>query len=47
MAEQHIDDNNSLFYIHNPPPRDSAPTFVFINALTGSTDHWEAAIALP
>ncbi|MEL6287166.1 MAG: alpha/beta hydrolase [Pseudomonadota bacterium] len=26
-------------------PADGKPTFVFVNALTGSTDHWEGAIA--
>lgn len=45
MAELRIDDNNSLFFVYSPPHRNSVPTFVFINALTGSTDHWEAAIA--
>lgn len=25
--------------------REGAPTFVFVNALTGSTDHWEAVVA--
>lgn len=45
MSELRIDDDNSLYYLHSPPHRDSAPTFVFINALTGSTNHWEAVIA--
>lgn len=45
MAEHRIDDRNSLFHLHTPPTREGAPTFFFINALTGSTDHWEAAVA--
>lgn len=45
MAEFEIDPQNSLFYLHNPPTREGAPTFVFVNALTGTTDHWEAAVA--
>lgn len=36
---------DALFYLHHPPARDGAPTFVFVNALTGSTDAWEAAVA--
>ena len=40
-----IDDANALFHVHNSPTRDDAPTFVFVNALTGTTDHWEAAVA--
>jgi pimeloyl-ACP methyl ester carboxylesterase len=27
------------------PERAGAPSFVFVNALTGTTDHWEAAVA--
>lgn len=34
-----------LYYLHAPPRRAGAPTFVFVNALTGSTDTWEAAVA--
>jgi pimeloyl-ACP methyl ester carboxylesterase len=45
MAQHRIDDQNSLFHIHHRPARAGAPTFFFINALTGSTDHWEGAIA--
>lgn len=40
-----IDSENALFYLHTKPARDTAPTFVFVNALTGSTDHWEAHVA--
>lgn len=45
MAELRIDSENSLFYLHDAPGRAGAPTFVFVNALTGSTDHWEAVVA--
>ena len=40
-----IDAENAIFYLHTPPTRPGAPTFVFVNALTGTTDHWEAGIA--
>ena len=39
-----IDADNALFYLHTPPTGDK-PTFVFVNALTGTTDHWEAVVA--
>lgn len=39
-----IGPQDSLFYLHEPPSRENAPTFFFVNALTGSTDHWEAKI---
>lgn len=45
MANLRLDQDNSIFYLHSPPTRDSAVTFVFVNALTGSTDHWEAVVA--
>lgn len=45
MPQHRIDDRNSLFHLHETPTRPGAPTFVFVNALTGSTDHWEAAVA--
>lgn len=37
--------DSGLFYLHTRPARDLAPTFVFVNALTGSTDAWEAVVA--
>lgn len=37
--------HDALFYLHERPTRVGAPTFVFINALTGSTDAWEAVVA--
>jgi pimeloyl-ACP methyl ester carboxylesterase len=45
MSEYQIDSNNSLFYLYFPPAIEGLPTFVFVNALTGSTDHWEAVVA--
>lgn len=45
MAEHRIDAENALFYLHSAPENDALPTFVFVNALTGSTDHWEAVVA--
>ena len=38
-----IDQNNSLPYLYHPSA--GKPTIVFINALTGSTDHWEQRVA--
>jgi len=40
-----LSDRDSLYYLHHPPARAGAVTFVFVNALTGSTDAWEAAVA--
>ncbi len=45
MTQLDIDQNNSLYYLHTPPTRQAAPTFVFVNALTGTTEHWEAVVA--
>lgn len=44
MPHLHLDDDNSLYYEHHAPTSDG-PTFVFVNALTGSTQHWEAEVA--
>lgn len=44
MPHLDLDADNSLFYLHTPPEGDK-PTFVFVNALTGTTDHWETIIA--
>lgn len=41
----HLDRDNALAYCHHAPARDGAPSFVFVNALTGSTAHWETEIA--
>jgi pimeloyl-ACP methyl ester carboxylesterase len=40
-----LGDRDGLFYLHHAPSRTGAATFVFVNALTGSTDAWEATIA--
>ena len=45
MAELRIDAKNAIKFDHHAPSRDGAPTFVFVNALTGSTDHWEAVVS--
>ena len=45
MSELQFDSSNSIFYLHAQPRRPDAPTIVFVNALTGSTDHWEAEVA--
>lgn len=45
MAHLRLDQENSIHYLHAQPTRDGAATFVFVNALTGSTDHWEAVVA--
>ncbi len=44
MAQHHIDEHNSLFYIHHAPARTDGITWVFFNALTGDTKMWEAEI---
>ncbi len=44
MAVLAIDETNALYHLHTPPARETAPTLVFVNALTGSTDAWEAEI---
>ncbi len=45
MPELRIDGENCLYFLHAPASDSGAPTFVFVNALTGSTDHWEAVVA--
>ncbi|PIW29769.1 MAG: hypothetical protein COW30_04350 [Rhodospirillales bacterium CG15_BIG_FIL_POST_REV_8_21_14_020_66_15] len=37
--------DDALPFDHHEPARDGAPTFVFVNALTGSTAAWEAVVA--
>ena len=44
MPQHDIDAANSLYFEHQAPSRPDAPTFVFVNALTGSTAHWEGVI---
>lgn len=45
MTDLSFDSSNSIFYLHAKPTRKDASTFVFVNALTGSTDHWETKVA--
>ena len=45
MAVHQLDAGNGLFYLLDAPRRPGGATFVFVNALTGSTDHWEAVVA--
>jgi 3-oxoadipate enol-lactonase len=40
-----LDADNGLYHLMTAPTRPQAPTFVFVNALTGTTDHWEAVVA--
>lgn len=43
MATLQLDTSNSLYYEHHAV--EGKPTVVFVNALTGSTDHWEQVVA--
>ena len=45
MAELDFGEGNALYYLHHPPGDPNKTTFVFVNALTGSTEHWEAEVA--
>lgn len=45
MAILDLGEGNGLFHLHEGPTGEGLPTFVFVNALTGSTDHWEAVTA--
>ena len=45
MPVHSLDADNGLYYEHSAPARDGAPTFVFVNALTGNTQAWEAVVA--
>ena len=45
MTDLQFDSSNAIFYLHSHPTRSNAATFLFVNALTGSTDHWEATVA--
>jgi pimeloyl-ACP methyl ester carboxylesterase len=44
MPVHSIDAENGLYYEHTAPARGAAPTFVFVNALTGNTQAWEAVV---
>lgn len=45
MPVHSIDADNGLYYEHGLPARGGAPSFVFVNALTGNTQAWEAVVA--
>lgn len=45
MSFLEISDQDQLFFLHTPPQSNDLPTFVFVNALTGNTDAWEAIVA--
>ena len=40
-----IDDRNGIYYEHQAPETKKTVTFVFVNALTGNTQAWEAEVA--
>lgn len=44
MAIFKINNQDALFYEHQPPGESDGATFVFFNALTGDTGAWEAEI---
>ena len=37
--------DGALGWMRSAPGREGAPSFVFVNALTGNTGHWEAVVA--
>ncbi|MEL6575843.1 MAG: alpha/beta fold hydrolase, partial [Pseudomonadota bacterium] len=45
MALLPVGPDDALFHLHSPPRREGAPTFVFVNALTGNTGSWEGVVA--
>lgn len=45
MPVHTLDADNGLYYEHVPSAGASKPTFVFVNALTGNTQAWEAHVA--
>ncbi|MEM8797691.1 MAG: alpha/beta hydrolase [Pseudomonadota bacterium] len=40
-----LDDDNSLYFEYTEAQAPDAPTFVFVNALTGNTGAWESVVA--
>ncbi|MEO1842567.1 MAG: hypothetical protein ABGY21_13815 [Pseudomonadota bacterium] len=36
--------NDGLYYEHSHPANTGAPTFVFVNPITGSVDIWQAEV---
>jgi len=45
MTHLKFDQENSLYFEHARPGHGATPTFVFVNALTGNTEAWEACVA--
>ena len=45
MPQLEIEPGESLYYTQAEPARSGAPSFLFVNALTGSADAWEAVVA--
>ena len=40
-----LNPDEALYYEHDLPQRDGAPTFVFVNPITGSVDIWQGEVA--
>lgn len=45
MAQVMLSERDSLYYEQTLPSQAGAPTFVFVNALTGNVNAWENAVA--
>ena len=45
MAYLSLGPDDALYFEHTPPTGPGLPTFVFVNALTGSTAAWEGEVA--
>ena len=45
MAFLEIGPQDRLYYVQTPPAAAGAPSFVFVNALTGNLNAWENAVA--
>jgi len=44
MSVLQINDTEGLYYELDLPSREGAPTFVFVNAITGDAGMWQAEI---
>ena len=45
MPLHQLGPNDGLYYEHNHPATAEAPTFVFVNPITGSVDIWQTEVA--
>ena len=45
MPVHMFDHENGVYYEHHSPKQENGVTFVFVNALTGSTQAWEAEVS--